>query len=636
MAHYDEQFGTRDSFKFNSNWADQVWGGWTEKNGDTLRLAAGGRWRYVGPPVFKQSDFGVGTIEVGLVQVPGEEGPAPLSDDCGGSKPVDLSDPSTWPAPCAAPDLSGGGINYSCMPIQPEGLPPQPPPGNYPAVPPKPYDPDGLGCWPPLADLAGWIPNGAGCDDNGCGGSCYEINSAFAAQGQTVGITNWYYQWTEVVYNCPVCRYYERWCLYYSYVERILDFKDDDTVDISYKTHDVGPLIIGPPSARTFWLQRLIPDQCGSNSGSRVITPVETRCPPPPSSTRSIDNYIKQNPWVYDRSRETPNVFLIDKFTQKFPYGLEPDQPTLFNDETPEIGDIYDEDGLPWPGYPNTPYPQPAEDCCPVSPGRGGDTGNPGNGGGGPEGPDGNAPNFGGGSGGGPNNNKPAPSPGPGPGNPPPEIPDIPGIPDDWVPPDNFVPAEGLPNTPGMPAAPGWPGGSLPNDPVPGSAHGIGGVETFVGDPNDPEKRYFWTIKVPGTAIGPRPTYSCYDGSGGGEGGDNLTKGWSTTSVIATAIRVRTGFTWQKYACSSTDNPNSGARYFVVDVYMNGRWKPCKGSNKFLRSNGDGTNTLMSDDTRSMTKVSNFRTEYWYRYLPDAEVEITEKYETQASLSCRD
>ena len=73
MAHYDEQLGTRESFKFNNNWAEQVWGGWDEQKDDQIRLAAEGRWRYVGPPVFRQTDFGIGTIEVGLVQVPGEE-----------------------------------------------------------------------------------------------------------------------------------------------------------------------------------------------------------------------------------------------------------------------------------------------------------------------------------------------------------------------------------------------------------------------------------------------------------------------------------------------------------------------------------------------------------------------------------
>ena len=70
MAHYDGQNGTRDSFKFNDNWSKQVWVGWVKQIGDDLYLAAKGNWRYVSPPRFRQTDYGVGNIEIGLVQVP--------------------------------------------------------------------------------------------------------------------------------------------------------------------------------------------------------------------------------------------------------------------------------------------------------------------------------------------------------------------------------------------------------------------------------------------------------------------------------------------------------------------------------------------------------------------------------------
>ena len=111
MAHYDQQFGTRDSFKFNNGWADQVWGGWTKKKDDEIRLAVDGRWRYVGPPVFRQTDFGVGTIEIGLVQVPGKEDCIP-ADGPGGGSPGRGGDPGNFGSGGSGPEgPDGNGPN---------------------------------------------------------------------------------------------------------------------------------------------------------------------------------------------------------------------------------------------------------------------------------------------------------------------------------------------------------------------------------------------------------------------------------------------------------------------------------------------------------------------------------------------
>ena len=121
------------------------------------------------------------------------------------------------------------------------------------------------------------------------------------------------------------------------------------------------------PNTRTYWLET--PLTC-DRLGPREITPVETACWMPPGYTKnrmsiykSIDEYIKEFP---ERAVPTncKEPFDINEFTSAMamPYGIDLTPPPIVYGED-ELGNIWDDGNLPWPGYPDLdkrPEPEPA------------------------------------------------------------------------------------------------------------------------------------------------------------------------------------------------------------------------------------------------------------------------------------
>ena len=160
MSHYDNQTGTAKAFKFPSKWVEQVWKGWDKKSGDELRLAMNGKWRYAAPPRFTHGNKGYGTIEVALINVPGEDfgfpgcddggsgegssgAPVPGNPGSGGGGPSGGGGNGTTPGGGGGSSGGGGGGSSGGGPGgNPSNPPPPGPGGGIPINPPTPNDPD--------------------------------------------------------------------------------------------------------------------------------------------------------------------------------------------------------------------------------------------------------------------------------------------------------------------------------------------------------------------------------------------------------------------------------------------------------------------------------------------------------------